>query len=91
MVKLNKPAKLTNGKGKRWLRDSVGVPERHRNPKVIVTTLTRQETGITNLCKIEEELVREYVNVLRTGLTTKRLNPARRPTVSRPQQHPGVR
>jgi hypothetical protein len=79
MVKLNKPAKLTNGNKVKCVARGISSESRRgtENPKVVVTTLNEmhRETGIKNLCKIEEELVREYVNVLVNRVDNEEIEP----------------
>ena len=79
MVKLNKPAKLTTGNKVKCVARSISSEFRRGTelPKVVVTTLNEmhRKTGVTNLCKIEEELVREYVNVLVNRVDNEEIEP----------------
>ena len=80
MVKLNKPAKLTNGNKVKCVARGISSESRRgtEKPKIIVTTLNEmhRSTGLTNLCKIEEkEHVREYVNFLVNRVDNEELDP----------------
>ena len=80
MIKLNKPTKLTNDNKVKCVAKSITSKYRRgtAHTNIVVTTLNdlHRETGLTNLCKIEEELVREYTSSLVNRVDDEKISPS---------------